>query len=425
MLKHILLGAVAYTGATLVSPPPAYAQDTGQQGTRQTDQSEEDWRNSRRKRTNDRDIESIINPGNLGSGPVQEYEPIDALPEESQRHLKRQRAKVIAEMEFGEDVPDVPFEPSDAAKEDPNLAAEEEEAWEVILTDLQGGSASGGQEQGPGGPNKVAVAGRGGGGNPNSVTRGGSAQSASDILNKLKGLQSSSGGGANGSGSGGSGGGVSAPQGAQGAQGNSPSGQGQAQTGAQDGNGSGQKGQDQSAGQSPQPQDGQQGQSPTQTDQSDQTGDSASPPPQAPQSVTRGGSSDSLSDILNQIKGTGGASGSPEDGQQSAPQSGQQGGQGSDGQSQSGDQAGDQSQSGDQAGTANDSDGDTGQSGADNANSRNSTLPEISPFTLPERTQTQGSGAGNASSASDFLKGLVNTPQTEAPIETEGQPPEN
>ena len=182
MIRYILLGAVAYTSMAFISPMPAIAQDTDQ-----TDQSEEDWRKSQRKRTSNDDFDPIINPGGLGTGiSLPPLEPIDTLPEESRRHLQRQRAKVIAELEFGEEPGDVPFEPSEAAKSDPSLAAEEEEAWEVILTDLQG--SGGGEQQGEGGPNKVAVAGRGGG-SSNSVTRGGSAQSASDILAQLKGLQ--------------------------------------------------------------------------------------------------------------------------------------------------------------------------------------------------------------------------------------------
>lgn len=188
MFRYILLGTIAFAGLACLDPLPALAQDTGQ-----TDQSEEDWRKSQRKRKTDiGDFDPISNPGGIGSGiNLPPLDPIDTLPEESQRHLRRQRAKVIAEMEFGETPGDVPFEPSEAAKDDPNLAAEEEEAWEVILTDLQGGSG-GGDQSGEGGPNKVAVAGQGGA-DSRSVTRGGSAQSVSDILAQLKGLQAGNG----------------------------------------------------------------------------------------------------------------------------------------------------------------------------------------------------------------------------------------
>lgn len=161
----------------------AYAQTTEQ--TEQTDQSEEDWRRSQRKSTREDELERILNPRSTGIGPnLPPLRTIDTLPEESRRHLQQQRAKVIGEVEFGEEVPE--YEPSEAARSDPQLAADEQEAWEVILTDLQGGGGS--DTSGEGGPNRVAVAGVGGGA-PSSVTRGGSAQSASEILAQLKGLR--------------------------------------------------------------------------------------------------------------------------------------------------------------------------------------------------------------------------------------------
>jgi len=259
MLRYILLGTIAYTGMAFVAPNPAYAQET-----EQTDQSEDDWRNSRRKRKTDDDFDPITNPGGLGSGiNLPPLEPIDTLPEESRRHIQRQRAKVIAEMEFGDDVSDIPYEPSEEAKQDPNLAAEEEEAWEVILTDLQG--SGGGDQQGEGGPNKVAVAGRGGGGT-SSVTRGGSAQSASDILNQLKGLQAGNGRSA-GSGSGS----ADTPQSTQaggGSQQAGTQGGGQAPSTSDQSQGQGQQQGDQTG------QQGQDGQADGQTDGQDGTGQS-------------------------------------------------------------------------------------------------------------------------------------------------------
>jgi len=432
MLRSILLGAVAYTGVAIIAPQPAFAQNTPQQDTQQTDQSEEDWRNSRRKRGRDDDIEAIINPRNLGSGgAIIEYEPIDSLPEDSRRHLQRQRAKVIAEMEFGEDAPDVPYEPSEAAKQDPSLAAEEEEAWEVILTDLQGGSGgSSGQDQGQGGPNNVAVAGRGGG--SGSVTRGGSSQSASDILKQLKGLQGN--GGSRGTQSG------SAQDGRQGGTGQQGSaqqggGQGQGQSqdqgnatrggssqsasdilgqirgaGAQSGgqNGSGtQIGQEQGQGTSSsqsqgqsqgQPQSQGQGQSPAQPQNQSQGGgqqpssQSQSGDANTPQSVTRGGSSESLSDILRQIRG-GSSAGQAKSGQTQ-----------NNGQGQSSSQGQQNSQQG-QSGASGDA---AAQNGADSAANRaRRAPPSVDPLTLPNRAQSDGNGSGSSSSASDFLKGIV------------------
>ncbi len=217
MIRSGFIAIFCLTGTYILSTPGTYAQTTDQ-----TDASEEDWRRSQRKARSRNDTDTIINTTSIGAGaPLPEYRPIDSLPEESRRHLQRQRAKIIAEVEFGEDPGEVPFEPSEAAKTDPNLAADEEEAWEVILTDLR---SSGSNGQGEGGPNKVAVAGRGGGAS-SSVTRGGSAQSAADILAQLKGLQTS---GTRPSTSGASPSGTGAPTDTGGSQ--TPAGQNQAQT---------------------------------------------------------------------------------------------------------------------------------------------------------------------------------------------------
>ncbi|MEM9669179.1 MAG: hypothetical protein AAF950_09670 [Pseudomonadota bacterium] len=189
MIRQVSLVALMIGLVAGIDTGPAWAQDqtaSSQAGTDQSDRDEEDWRRSQRKRTRDGDIESILNPSATGvGGNLPPLRTIDTLPEESRRHLQRQRAKVIGEVEFGEEIPE--YEPSDAAKSDPQLAADEQEAWEVILTDLQG-SGGGGDETGEGGPNNVAVAGVGGSA-PTSVTRGGSTQSASDILAQLKGLK--------------------------------------------------------------------------------------------------------------------------------------------------------------------------------------------------------------------------------------------
>ena len=327
MLRYILLGTIAYTGMAFIVPDQALAQDT-----EQTDQSEEDWRKSQRKRKSNDDFDPITNPQGLGTGiSLPPLEPIDTLPEDSRRHLQRQRAKVIAEMEFGEDLEDVAFEPSEAAKQDPGLAAEEEEAWEVILTDLQGGP--GGDQQGQGGPNKVAVAGQGGGA-PSSVTRGGSSQSAADILAQLKGLQGS------GNGRGATGDGASpAPQSTQQGGGQSTQAgdqQGQAQPPQSPGQQAGQP-QSQTDGQT----DGQSPQQntppPTGTQQDGQASEQSQQgnQPQAPESVTRGGSTGSVADILSGIRGDQSGSGSDGQAQQGDGSSAQQGEQGQQSQSQS------------------------------------------------------------------------------------------
>ncbi len=174
----------------------ARAQDTGAgeaSATSQTDRSEAAWRKSKKKHVVKDPFSHTPNTASSGVGaPLPPLSAMQRLPEESRRHLKRQRAKVIASMKFGKDgQPELgknaAYQPSEAAKNDPALAADEEEAWQVILTDLQGGSGKGGQTA-PGGPHKVAVAGRGGD-KTAPVLRGGSAQSAAEIMARLKGLK--------------------------------------------------------------------------------------------------------------------------------------------------------------------------------------------------------------------------------------------
>ena len=185
----LLLGAAFSMGLGGIS----FAQ-TSNPDTNQTDQSEEDWRKSQKKDTSDPSdpFKNILNTG-IGTNlpPLRE---IDTLPEDSRRHLMRQRAKVIAEMEIGQDMKDAdtPYTPSEAAKSDPELAAEEEAAWEVIVTDMKGTGGGGDAPDAGTGPNKVAVTGSGGSA-PSSPIRGGSAQSAAEIMAKLKGMQAGGG----------------------------------------------------------------------------------------------------------------------------------------------------------------------------------------------------------------------------------------
>lgn len=169
------------------------------QVTEQTDKSEEDWRKSKKKRDASDIFEDILDKRDVGVGTNQyPQNPVESLPEESRLHLMKERAKVIAETEPGH-TPDAPYNPSEAAKSDPELAEQEKEAWTVIMTDLEGGESQG-QGQGGSGPNKVVVAGQGGQsgeqGNQSqgrSVIRGGSSQSVAEILAQIKGLKSGSG----------------------------------------------------------------------------------------------------------------------------------------------------------------------------------------------------------------------------------------
>lgn len=197
-------------GATLSLAVPAFSQVTDQ-----TDQSEEDWRKSRKK-SGTSDIFRQPNSNPLGTGaPIADYEPVspvERLPSESRRHLMRERAKAIAESDDG-DISDAEYVPSEAAKSDEQLMREEKEAWDVIVTDMQG---SGGTAKSEGGPNKVAVAGQNGS-SPAPGSRGGSTRTLQEIMDAIKNGQSSS-GGAGGS-----------PSNGEGATGSSPSGAGTSQ----------------------------------------------------------------------------------------------------------------------------------------------------------------------------------------------------
>jgi len=163
MIRSLLLAFALSTSLVALSSVPAVAQTTDQ-----TDQSEEDWRKSRKKRDTSDIFEDIKNSGVFGSGTMQgPPTPMESLPEESRRHLMKERAKVIATTETGQQPQDAAYTPSEEAKNDPDLAEQEKEAWEVIMTDLKGGS---GQGQPGDGPNKIAVAGQGGSGSPSNST---------------------------------------------------------------------------------------------------------------------------------------------------------------------------------------------------------------------------------------------------------------
>ena len=368
MMKRFALLAVSAVALGLMVQMPAYAQST-----EQTDQSEEDWRRSKKKSSSDREDQTRTLPGLGGGIPIPPLEPIDTLPEESRRHLQRQRAKVIAEVEFGETPEDVPYEPSEAAKADPELAAEEEEAWEVIMTDLQG--SAGGGAPAESGPNRVAVAGRGGSSN-GSLTRGGSSQSAADILAQLKGLQSAGGSPARG-------GSQSGQSAGAGQQANGEQGSGTQPESTQAGGGTQSAGQPQGAqGQQGTDQQGQ-GQQGAGQDQGDQQG-----------AAQAGGEQGQTGD---------GAQGTGQEGQGQEGQ-GQQG-QGKEGQGQQGEgQDAGSSGEGAQDGASGEA-GDQGEAGAAGAASSSSTQPPPGPLDVVRSQGPLAPGSGAQSSASDFLKG--------------------
>lgn len=222
---------------------PAYAQDSDtppasqdNPETRQTDQSEDDYRRSQRRRDAGDIFDDIdINIGSSGSGTIlgREVKAIDRLDPESRRHLNRQRAKALAEAKPGEPV-DAAYEPSDAAKADEYIAKQEEAAWDEMMREAnsglsgmsgQGGGSGGGQgeaqgdtqgdQQGQGqagtsqaGQGRQGQSGQGQSGqnqtgnrdgaaqSRTSPLRGGSASSAASILDQIKGRSGSSSGSA-------------------------------------------------------------------------------------------------------------------------------------------------------------------------------------------------------------------------------------
>jgi hypothetical protein len=178
MMLKTLMTSLALTAA-LGAALPAYAQVTDQ-----TDQSEEDWRKSRKK-SGTSDIYRTPNTGSTGVGaPVIDYEPVspvERLPSESRRHLMKERAKAIAESDDG-DISDADYVPSDEAKSDEQLMRDEQEAWDVIVTDMQG---SGGEATSEDGPNKVAVVGENGATSTRG-SRGGSTRTLQEIMDAIK-----------------------------------------------------------------------------------------------------------------------------------------------------------------------------------------------------------------------------------------------
>lgn len=238
MIMRTLIASLALSAAMSVALP-AYAQDTDQ-----TDQSEEDWRKSRKK-SGSSDIYRKTNPNSTGSGaPMVDYKPVspvERLPSESRRHVMRERAKAIAESDDG-DISDVDYTPSDAAQSDEQLMRDEQEAWDTIVTDMKG---DGGTAKSEGGPNKVAVTGENGA-TAEKGSRGGSTKTLQEIMDAIKNGQS----GKNGPSGGGN---ASEGQGAESSSGSSEA-QGESQadgTQGQSGQGDAQSdGESQSDGQS-------------------------------------------------------------------------------------------------------------------------------------------------------------------------------
>ncbi len=221
-MRRFLIALLLTATPIVAIAPHALAQTTTE-----TDKSEEDWRKSQKKRDSSdifKDFKNILSQGGNGIivGPDN---PMDNLPDESRRHLSKERAKAIAISAPGEPI-DAPYNPSDAAKTDPELAEMEEAAWKQLVDDLNGVEstpaqdtpASGGADTNPSNP-PLPAGGQSQSGQPSSasgqsstpsqqsggssgdsqdtppsqqpsVMRGGSSSSVADILAQIKGQQS-------------------------------------------------------------------------------------------------------------------------------------------------------------------------------------------------------------------------------------------
>ena len=270
MMRSLLL-AFMLSGSVFALSANAFAQTSP--NTTETDQSEEDWRKSQKKGGNStEDILDIIkNTRSSGIGNGRGASPIDSLPEESRRHLMKERARRMAQAGPNEPV-DVSYKPSEGAKSDSELEADEKAAWEELSKGLNGTTHQGQQGQGQqgqgqqgGGSGSQGQQGQqqGGGqsdgasdqsGQSQSVMRGGSAASVSDIMARIKGLSPASGSAGQG-------------QGQQGSQGQEQPQSGQSGQGQQGSQGQGQSQQRQSQqGQTPSEQSQSQGQAQSQQD---------------------------------------------------------------------------------------------------------------------------------------------------------------
>ena len=200
-MKQLLLSLLLSSGLVSLTASTAFAQSAP--NTTQTDQSEEDWRKSKKKSNTDDPLDGFTNMNGWGKGSQRTLTPIDMLPEDSRRYLMKERAQRLAQAGVGEPV-DTNFEPSEAAKSDANLEADEKAAWTEMMKDMgsPSGQASAGNPNGD--PNAKAGQSSGAmqspsqGGNQgsqsagsspsaSSMMRGGSSASVSDILAQLKG----------------------------------------------------------------------------------------------------------------------------------------------------------------------------------------------------------------------------------------------
>lgn len=187
--------------------------------TEQTDEDEDAYRQSRRRRDAGNIFKDIdINTRSSGGGGLLGPNPkaIDRLNQGSRRHLNKLRAEAIAETPPGEIVK-AEYEPSAEAKIDEYTATQEKQAWEEMIREAnagigiiqgpKGGNGPQGSGQGQGqaqaGERQEGEANESGGSqsdqdkisqsvetNAPTIWRGGSTSSASAILDQIKGRSS-------------------------------------------------------------------------------------------------------------------------------------------------------------------------------------------------------------------------------------------
>ena len=435
-LRHVSIAALMAAGL-MATAPLSMAQTTTQ-----TDQSEEDWRNSQKKPGSDDIFEDIRNNRSTGAGNVLTGppNPLDSLPEESRRHLVNERAKALATGDLN-NIENTPYTPSEAAKSDERLARQEEQVWKEIIGGGQGGqqgqqgqqgnqAGQQGQQGGQAGQQGQQAGQQGGQGSqagqqgqqgqdgsaqqrtPQGI-RGGSSNTVADILAGIKGRGFNPNGVPGGTSPTGSPNGVpggtsptGSPNGVPG--GTSPTGSPNGVPGGT-GQGTSPQGTQAGGGQSSQ---GKQGQG--QQGSSQQAGNQQGQGQQGQsQQGQRGGSANSISDILAGIQGQGSSSGQQDQGQQqgtgqqgqsqqgSSQQAGNQSGQSQQGQGQ----RGSSQQAGNQSGQSQQGQGQQGQQG--DASQQASTPPPAGPLErLRERERIESSGGGQQTSAFELIRAL-------------------
>jgi len=160
-MNGVLLFLVCALLVPLASPQPLLAQtpDDGSDGTtREVEESDEAYR--RRMELEDarqRDLGYTLPAETY----AQQQEKIDKLPEESRDNIRDQLVDIIVEngeWEPGDALKDYPYDPTAAAKADPDLLQQEQDAWDEQIEKYHKREAAAfgtylGPVPGPGNPN--------------------------------------------------------------------------------------------------------------------------------------------------------------------------------------------------------------------------------------------------------------------------------